>query len=163
SLAALIYRETPKGTYWVHHMTATEKKSSSLLEAALDYAARGWLVVPLHDVAAGHCSCRNTECGTPGKHPRTKHGLKDGTVDAGMIRRWWKKWLNANIGVCTGPDSGIWMLGPDGEEGKAALSDLVRKYSGLPQTLTARSGSGGKHHCYRWPADGNICNRKNHC
>jgi hypothetical protein len=54
------------------------------------------------------------------------------------------------------------MLGPDGEEGKDALSEMVRKYSGLPQTPTARSGSGGKHHCYRWPADGNICNRKNH-
>ena len=48
-----------------------EAAAGDLLAAALDYARRGWRVLPLHDVTAGVCSCRDGEaCRTPGKHPR---------------------------------------------------------------------------------------------
>jgi hypothetical protein len=110
----------------------------------------------------GKCSC-GKDCGkSAGKHPRTEHGLQDGTTDPATIRRWWSRWPSANIGVCTGPESGIWMLGPDGEQGIAELSEMARRYSGLPRTPSARSGSGGRHSYFRWPDDGNIKNRKNH-
>jgi hypothetical protein len=52
--------------------------------------------------------------------------------------------------------------GADGEAGIAALSELARKYGGLPETPKQKSGSGGRHHIFRWPGDGNITNRKNH-
>ena len=42
-----------------------------MLAAALNYAERGWHVIPLHDVTAGTCSCVDgAGCPTPGKHPR---------------------------------------------------------------------------------------------
>jgi hypothetical protein len=136
--------------------------SNPRLHSALAYAALGWRVVPLHHVENGKCTCNDDNCKTAGKHPRTKHGSKDGTTDADAIRQWWERWPSANVGVCTGPESGIWVLGPDGEKGIAELSDLVRKYTGLPRTPKANSGSGGAHHVFRWPPDGKIKNRRNH-
>jgi hypothetical protein len=75
---------------------------STLLESALVYAARGWPVVPVHTIVDGRCSCSDPECGnrgpdgkmkgSPGKHPRTPHGLEDATTDPDVIRRLWAKW-----------------------------------------------------------------------
>jgi hypothetical protein len=139
-----------------------ESKPGELLTAALDLAGRGWHVFPLHHVEEQRCSCGDLQCKSQGKHPRTPNGLKDGTSDGETVRSWWARWPSANVGVCTGPESGVWMLGPDGEEGIKALAELVRKYAGLPRTPRARSGSGGRHYYFRWPADGNIVNRRNH-
>lgn len=44
--------------------------------AALDYAARGWAVFPLHGILSGRCSCSRA-CPHPAKHPVTRHGLRD--------------------------------------------------------------------------------------
>jgi hypothetical protein len=137
-------------------------KPRDLLAAALDYARRGWRIIPLHDVVAGECSCGKANCGSSGKHPRTDHGLKDGTTEVRTIRDWWRRWPSANVGVCTGQVSGVWMLGPDGQGGIDALAELVRQHGELPTTPTARSGSGGQHYYFRWPAEGGIRNRKNH-
>jgi hypothetical protein len=139
-----------------------ERKHGEPLTAALDLAGRGWRVIPLHDVAAGPCSCGKADCGSPGKHPRTANGSKDGTTDAATIRCWWKRSPTANVAICTGKGSGVWMLGPDGEQGIEDLAELVRKYGGLPRTPTARSGSGGRHYFFRWPSEGMIGNQKKH-
>ncbi len=135
---------------------------SALLRSALDYAARGWGVIPLHDVAGGACSCGG-DCSAKsgGKHPRTAHGLKDGTTDAEQIRAWWTQWPAANVGVCTGAESGIVMLGPDGDNGIRDLAGLEERHGHLDSTPTAKSGSGGRHLLFRHPGD-SIKNRKNH-
>jgi hypothetical protein len=144
-------------------VSSIANEGNPLLASALHYAARGWLVIPLHNIRDGKCSCQKGKgCGSPGKHPRSTHGLKDGSTDPKQIRSWWQKWPDANVGVCTGPESGIWMLGPDGDEGVAELSAMARKYAPLPRTPRAKTGSGGRHHIFRWPADGNISNRQNH-
>ncbi len=66
------------------------KKDNPDLAAALDYAARGWPVFPLHNPrAGGGCSCRKADCNQIGKHPRTEHGVKDATTDTATIRGWW--------------------------------------------------------------------------
>ena len=68
-------------------------------EAALAYAAAGWPVVPLHvaDPVRG-CSCgAGKGCPRPGKHPRSRHGVKDATRAPKQIRAWWDKWPDANI------------------------------------------------------------------
>jgi putative DNA primase/helicase len=134
-----------------------------LLDAALGYAARGLRVIPLHNVGKdGRCSC-GKDCGdSKGKHPRTAHGLNDGTTDADTIRRWWTRWPAANVGVCTGAESGLWMLGPDGAQGLADLDALQDEHTELPATPTAKSGSGGRHFLFRWPAEGTIGNQKKH-
>ena len=49
---------------------------------ALDYQEQGWAVLPLHTIVSGICTCHKKEkCPGPGKHPRTRNGVKDATKD----------------------------------------------------------------------------------
>jgi hypothetical protein len=50
----------------------------------------------------------------PGKHPLTRHGLHDATADPGVIRRWWTRWPQANVGIRTGAASGLLVIDIDG-------------------------------------------------
>ena len=127
-------------------------------ETALAYAARGWLVVPLHNPKQGVCSCRKKNCSSPGKHPRTEHGLNDGSRDPKQIARWWDKWPDANLGILTGRESGLVVLDVDGMDGKQSLQALTATHGGLPKTLcvkTGRTGTDGKragaHYYFRAP------------
>ena len=81
--------------------------------AALEYAQRGWHVLPLHSIRNGRCSCGKAECESPGKHPRTTSGLKDATTDPEQIRAWWETWPAANVGTRTGAEAGIFALDLD--------------------------------------------------
>src|SRR5207245_9503966 len=98
--------------------------SRNNLEAALSYANRNWQVLRCHHITDGGCSCAKQECNSPGKHPRTQHGHKDATTDPGQIRAWWDEVPEANIGIRTGAESGIWVLDLDGQEGIEALTKL---------------------------------------
>lgn len=92
----------------------TGVNENPLLAAALAYAAKGWAVVPLHTPDAnGKCSCGGGgKCldkltgEHKGKHPRTLHGLDDATRDLAVIRQWWSRWPDANIGLACGQASG---------------------------------------------------------
>jgi hypothetical protein len=91
--------------------------SISLLDAALAYAERGWRVCPLYEPSpSGMCSCGRPDCNSPGKHPRTRHGLKDATTDEACIHTWWSDWPDANIAIATGQDSGLLVLDVDRPE-----------------------------------------------
>ncbi len=119
---------------------------------ALKYAERGWSVLPLHSVTCGDCSCGRDTCSSPGKHPRTKNGVKDATTDKKQISDWWLTWPTANIGIATGQASnGLYVLDVDFAKG-ANLDDLVPavNISELTDTWTVTTGSGGVHyymHC----------------
>jgi hypothetical protein len=133
--------------------------------AALAYARHGWRVFPCHNITdAGCCSCGEGNCLSPGKHPRTAHGCKDATIDAGLIWRWWQQWPTANVAVATGKGSGIFVVAPDHAQGVQDLSRLVAVHDGpLPPTIRVRSGSGdGSHLYFNWPAAGTVANSKNH-
>lgn len=135
------------------------------LKAALAYAARGWLVVPLHNPKQGVCSCRKKNCSSPGKHPRAEHGLNDGSKDPKQIALWWKQWPDANLGILTGQASGLLVLDVDGVDGKASLQALTAAHGSLPKTLcakTGRKGTDGKrkgcHYYFRAPVGAAIRN-----
>src|SRR5947209_647066 len=66
------------------------------LDAALDAAAQGIPVLPLHTVVYGRCSCGVSDCRSPGKHPRTLHGLNEATTEATQINKWWAAWPDSN-------------------------------------------------------------------
>ena len=61
-------------------------------QAALENAKRGWPVLPIHTVDKGSCSCGNSDCTSPGKHPCTSKGVKDATTETVIIDYWWACW-----------------------------------------------------------------------
>ena len=129
----------------------------NLMKCALAYAAKGWQVFPLHTIRDGECSCGNTNCDSPGKHPMTKKGLKNATADETQINEWWSKWPEANIGIRTGKESGLFVLDldykddpeKDGIRSMAKLSGMSDH--AIPQTPKVQTGSGGEHHYFKMP------------
>jgi putative DNA primase/helicase len=128
--------------------SATDSIDNALLDAAVAYAARGWQVFPLHSIGAdGTCTCHDPACTSVGKHPRTRHGVKDATTDPRTIGRWWRHWPEANVGLATGRVSCLVVIDIDEDEGgrRAPLEPL-------PPTLAARTGD-GEHLYFHLPAD----------
>lgn len=117
----------------------------SMLDCALRYATK-WAVFP---------------CKPGAKVPACEHGCKDATRDAEQIRRWWTAMPEANIGIATGPASGIFVLDVDGDEGLEALVDIGE---GIPGTLTQATPSGGLHLVFAYPAEvGNSARKLGPC
>ena len=109
-----------------------------MLEAALAYAARGWRVFPI----------------TPGaKRPLPgSHGCKDATTDPDVIRAWWRRQPNANIGVATGAGSGLVVVDLDTKSPEANGYDSLLHLEGSPApTLQAVTPSGGLHRYHIYP------------
>ena len=101
------------------------------LDAALDYARRGWKVHPLKPRE---------------KLPLSVHGHKDATDDETAIRAWWDSTPEANIGISC-EASGLVVLDVDPRH------DGVRP-AGLPRTVEALTGGGGLHLLFRHPGLG---------
>ena len=125
----------------------------SMAEVALAYARAGFHVIVLHSISSGSCSCGKANCKSPGKHPRSRHGLKDATTDPAIIRQGWSRWPDANIGLVTGQKSGLYVLDIDGADGRASLTALVEAHGQLPATPWVRTGRGA-HMYYAAPASG---------
>jgi hypothetical protein len=120
------------------------------LQAALDYAARGWSVFPVPP-------------GTKRSHWKAKPGEArwGATKDADRIRRAYAQWPNANVGLPTDAANGFWVLDADtveghGKDGIGALAALVVEHGPLPDTLRAESPSGSQHWYFRHPKDGPV-------
>src|SRR5262249_22895247 len=128
-----------------------QEVGTDLLEAALRFAAAGIQVLPLHTPGPAGCSCGNATCASPGKHPRTQHGVKDATTDAATIQAWWQRSPDANVGLAMGAASRLVVLDADPRNGgEAELAKLAR--AGIPlETLTVETG-GGRHLYFRSPA-----------
>jgi len=123
-----------------------------LLKAALAYAKLGWYVVPLYEPVAGGCSCGNPHCGkSAGKHPRIKNWQTECSIDPEVIRGWWEKWPQANIGIVAGR-SGLVVLDEDKKnKGFASLMELVKENAPLPKTVINLTGGGGSHRVFKHP------------
>lgn len=124
-----------------------------LLVAALDYIARGYAVLQLHDVASGRCSCGKSDCGkSAGKHPLHAAWQQSAnlvrTPDAAIAA--WTARPQANIGIATGEPSLLWALDVDGRTGEESLCALIEQYGHLPTTLANRTGTGGRHLLFAW-------------
>ncbi|MBI3945999.1 MAG: bifunctional DNA primase/polymerase [Armatimonadetes bacterium] len=113
----------------------------SLAQVALEYAARGWRVFP---------------CKPRGKEPLgalVPHGLKNATTDPEQIAAWWQAQPDANIGIATGSESGLYVADADGATGAAALAALVDANGPLPPTPRVRTGR-GVHYYFAAPPGG---------
>jgi Bifunctional DNA primase/polymerase, N-terminal len=106
------------------------------MEAALEYARRGWPVFPVR----------------ADKHPLTDHGLLDASDDLNALRDWWRRWPNALPAIATGERSAIVGLDVDirpGGSGFDSLDDLGIALH--PVSPTAHTPRGGCAVLFRWP------------
>jgi hypothetical protein len=124
------------------------------LAAALSYATeRGWDIFPAPP-------------GEKKSYKSAKHsnGAKWGkTRNPEQIRKDFRKWPDANIGIPTGKDNGFWVLEADtlkghNVDGIASLRRLEEKHGPLPKTLMAESPSGSLHYYFNWPKGVEIKN-----
>lgn len=119
--------------------------SSSIIKAAFAWARNGAKIIALHGIDEnGDCTCEKPDCRSPGKHPISDlfpKGQHSATSSAVQIRRAFKKYPHANLGVILPP--GLVVLDVDGPEGAETFKKL-----NLPKTLSVRTGR-GTHHYYR--------------
>lgn len=104
------------------------------LEYAAALAALGWRVHPLR----------------PGsKLPMLPGWQHAATNDAATVAAWWTETPAAGIGIATGAP--VIVLDVDtanGKPGAASFAALIAEHGPLPQTLTARTASGGFHYYF---------------
>lgn len=122
----------PETMTFLGHHSSPDATSTSLLDAALAYAARGWHVFPLS--------------------PRSKvpmldsSGQHDATTDVDKIRAWWTATPNANIGLDL-VRSKLWALDVDTYAGdEHRLDAFVAQHGAPPDSLEQISGSGDARH-----------------
>lgn len=104
------------------------------MTAALRYARRGWRVFPLL-----------------GKLPPFKAWQNEATTDPRRIRRWWRRWPNANVAILCDSQHGPIVLDIDGPSG----AELVERLN-LPPTREAQSSKKSKRHLYFDPATSGV-------
>lgn len=117
---------------------------------------------PILTPTGARCSCKaGASCPVPGKHPHVKNWTGSNpdepvgySTDPAQIRIWAAKWPGCNWGGITGKGAGRIIIELDlragGDDG---IAELERIYGPLPETRTYRSGSGGTHYVFKYPAD----------
>ena len=136
-------------------------RQNGLLEAALDYAARGWPVFPCSPVHKRPLVAAEKDAG--GKAIKGTGGVCAATTDAEQVRTWWMKWPSAMIGLAMGSNRLFALdfdprVDPDtGEEWTLdrLKGELEAQIGGpLPASLAVRTPSGGVHVYFQQPAEG---------
>ena len=128
--------------------------TAEILIAAKEYISRGWLVFPTHGInSEGQCTCGKQSCPDAGKHPATQNGLKDASTDQKKIEEWFGETSPAyNVSIVTGKKSGVTIIDIDvghGKLGAETWSELIAE-QGEPNTLMAKTGSGGMHVYFKY-------------
>lgn len=109
---------------------------STRLDAALNYAQRGWHIFPI-------------KAGTKGRDAAgaSTHLLSNGHIgasnDPDIIREWWKRWPDANIGLHLAA-SGFVAIDIDAYKAECCWDSFIRDRD-VPRTLVQRSPRGGQH------------------
>lgn len=111
---------------------------TELQKAAMEYSRMGYAVLPLMP---------------RGKTPLTRTGLKEASADPAVVRGWWERWPDANIGLATGMINSLLVIDLDvdddrGINGFESLRAWQREHGRLPDTWLSITGRGGYHMFY---------------
>ena len=106
----------------------------SMMDAALDYATKGWNVFPVDRT----------------KRPFTTRGYKAATRDIDRVKRWWGIVPMANIGIAVPVGTVVIDVDPR-NGGCCSIHEASVALGRLPNTLTCISGrrDGGKHYYFQ--------------
>jgi hypothetical protein len=118
--------------------TGDTTEPNPLLEAALEYARRGWAVLPLKPRS---------------KTPIGTKGVYDATSNADMIIRYWSEYPDANVGIRTGEASNLVVIDVDakpGKRGDRTLASLIEQYGPLPTTAEVFTSGRGRHYYFKY-------------
>lgn len=124
------------------------KLLSPMLCQALKLAKANCPVLPLFEPVGRNCSCGDSNCSRIGKHPRVPNGVHDATTNPDLLRDWWSRWPEANIGLATGSASGLTVIDIDGPRGYDTLAALTGRAFSAPSASIIRTGR-GVHVFYR--------------
>ena len=116
-----------------------------IADAALDYAARGWSVIPMQ---------------AHGKRPLVAwREFQQRAAGVAEIRRWFRHWPKANVGIVTGRISGLVVVDVDLRHGGPdSIAAAEAAHGPLPTTIEAATGGGGRH-LYCAHAGASVANR----
>ena len=120
------------------------------------YRAHGFSTCPAHTITSeGFCTCRQTDCNSPGKHPRVNWSAyqhRHPTSEEWLI--WSRRWSNPspNVAIVTGKISGIVVIDIDPRHGgDESWADLCKELKLDIDTPTVLTGGGGRHLYFRHP------------
>lgn len=139
-------------------MTMKRGQDSTMLQAALLYAAEGLFVFPVHSIGAnGECTCSDgAQCRTPGKHPLIGDWQHKATRDADTIRQWFRRHPHANI-ACHVGKSGMAVIDVDPRNGgEESFVQLQREHGPIRSEMETLTGGGGNHFFFRAPANAHL-------
>lgn len=122
----------------------------SVLEHAVWYASLGWRVLPLWPITPDPldpiCTCpRGAACTSPGKHPVLRDGSHGASSDAATVRKWFDREKEPNVGIATGPESGLYIIDLDGADAIRVWSELTDGKA-APDSWIVRTGTGQHHY-----------------
>jgi putative DNA primase/helicase len=134
--------------------------TNPMLEEAQGYARLGWRVFPVWWAEpGGQCACPRPNCNHVGKHPIFKGWTTQATTDPNQIKFWWTRFPEANIGIATGKESGIFVFDVDVKHnGPENLEIHERQHGTLPASVRSATGGGGMHILLTYPKDKSVQN-----
>ncbi len=113
----------------------------------------GYAVLPIHGISDSKtCTCGKAECGSPGKHPRTRSGAKEASTDPDQVDQWLQRFgPRTNWAVST--DNLIVVDIDPRHSGDKSFEELIGRNGSFPETLTTQTSGGGRHYYFRRPAN----------
>ena len=108
--------------------------STSIIAYLEAYAKKGYLLLTCKEKGK-----------TPLNQPDAHNGCKSASNNLEVIKNWWKRTPNANVGIATGEKSNIWVLDIDQKDkGLDTLKELETEHGEII-TRKIRTGGGGVH------------------